>query len=109
MTIQDYQEKIKRTMNNNLTPIERISMLSMGISGETGELIDYLKKAYYHDHTLSFDHVKKEIGDIMWYLGNICNEYKLDLSEILDINIDKLNKRYPDGFDPDKSKNRIDK
>ena len=106
MTNQDYQEKIKRTMNNKLTPIERISMLCMGIAGESGEMIDYLKKAYFHDHTLSFDILKNEIGDILWYLGNICNEYNFDLSEIMQLNIDKLKKRYPAGFDAEKSRNR---
>ena len=106
MTNQDYQEKIKRTMNNKLTSIERISMLCMGIAGESGEMIDYLKKAYFHDHTLSFDILKNEIGDILWYLGNICNEYNFDLSEIMQLNIDKLKKRYPAGFDTEKSRNR---
>jgi NTP pyrophosphatase (non-canonical NTP hydrolase) len=106
MTNEKYQQAIKRTMNTTLTSIERVSMLCMGIAGETVELIDYLKKTYYHDHTLSFDEVKKEIGDILWYIGNICNEFDLNLSAIMQMNIDKLMKRYPNGFDKNRSRNR---
>jgi NTP pyrophosphatase (non-canonical NTP hydrolase) len=106
MNLVEYQDRVKRTMNKSLGEKQALSMLSMGIAGESGELIDMLKKSLYHDHELNIHEVIKEVGDIMWYIANLCNELNLDLSQILDINIEKLLKRYPDGFDTKKSINR---
>ena len=79
-----------------------------GINGETGEVTDILKKHLFHGHELDIQHLKEEIGDIMFYLVNLASIYEIDFSEILQINIDKLMKRYPDGFDKEKSINRIE-
>lgn len=50
-----------------------------------------------------------ELGDIMWYLGNICNVCEVDLVDVAQANIDKLTRRYPDGFSEQASQNRSSK
>lgn len=79
---------------------------SLGLSGEVGELNDMIKKAVFHKHPINNDHVKKEIGDILWYVALMCDSFGFDMGEIMQMNIDKLIARYPEGFDPEKSQHR---
>lgn len=84
----------------------RIAVASMGIAGETGELIDALKKWVAHGHELNLSHVEKELGDILWYVAEIATVLELRLVEVADGNIEKLNKRYGDSFSEEKSRTR---
>lgn len=70
----------------------------LGLSGEVGEANDMIKKWIFHDSELDTEHLKKEIGDVMWYVALLCDSFNFDLDEILKMNIDKLKARYPDGF-----------
>ena len=79
---------------------------SLGLSGETGELNDILKKWVFHGHELNIEKVKKEISDVLWYVALMCESFGFEMDEIMQINIDKLKARYPEGFDPDKSLHR---
>lgn len=79
---------------------------SMGLSGEVGELNDILKKWVFHGHEMDEEKVKKEIGDVCWYVALMCESFGFELSEIMHMNIEKLKARYPEGFDPQKSINR---
>lgn len=106
MDIMEYQEKAKRTVNTNLKRTEQISNLCMGLCGESGEVVDYLKKGLYHDHKLYKQELIKELGDIMWYLTNIATFFEIPMTFILDENIKKLEERYPEGFSKEKSINR---
>ena len=80
----------------------------LGLSGEVGETLDMLKKWIFHEKELDKDHLKKEIGDIMWYVAMMCHSLKFDLDEILQMNLDKLKARYPEGFDINKANNRAE-
>ena len=106
MDIKEYQEKAKRTVNTNLQCDEQVANLCMGLAGESGEVIDYLKKCLYHNHKLYKQDLIKELGDVMWYLTNIATFFKIPMSYILDENIKKLEERYPEGFSVEKSINR---
>lgn len=79
---------------------------SLGLSGESGELNDMLKKWVFHGHEIDCVAVKKELGDIMWYVAMMCESFGFEMDEIMQMNIDKLKARYPEGFDPEKSQNR---
>lgn len=71
----------------------------MGINGEAGEVIDLTKKYIFHEKEVDLEHLKKEIGDIMWYIQLLCNTLGLDLEDdVLQGNMDKLSARYPSGF-----------
>lgn len=78
----------------------------LGLSGEVGELTDMMKKAVFHEKTLDEDHLAKELGDVLWYVALFCESAGWDLDEIMQLNIDKLKKRYPEGFDVDRANNR---
>lgn len=70
----------------------------MGLCGEAGEAIDIVKKWLAQGHELDKAHLAKELGDIAWYLAEAATALELPLSDILQGNIDKLKRRYPDGF-----------
>lgn len=101
-TFRDYQEYSGATRNRDIEPIpkERLELLNycLGLAGESGEVVDLLKKHVFHGHMLSRDEVKKELGDVLWYLANICSVLDIQLDQVADKNLDKLFKRYPDGF-----------
>lgn len=78
----------------------------LGLSGEVGEFNDMVKKAIFHEKQLDEDHAKREASDILWYLAMICESFGWDMDEIANINIEKLRKRYPDGFNVDRANNR---
>jgi NTP pyrophosphatase (non-canonical NTP hydrolase) len=79
----------------------------MGLNGEAGEVIDMVKKFIYHGHKLNIDEIKKELGDVMWYVAMCCNALNISLDDVMQGNIDKLKKRYPDGFSEQASINRM--
>lgn len=78
----------------------------LGLSGEVGEFNDMIKKWVFHEKELDLEHAKKEAGDICWYLAMLCESFGWGLDDIMQTNIDKLIRRYPDGFDTYLANNR---
>jgi len=103
---EEYRTGVLRTANSSLSWQQRVAMGSMGLSGETGEIVDYLKKGLFHGHDIAPDKVRDELGDVLWYLTFLGNLFELSLEEIAQENLGKLRRRYPEGFDPEKSKGR---
>lgn len=108
MQINEYQEKVKRTMNFWGTPAEIVCNMCLGITGEAGEVVDYIKKIVFHGHKYEQDKLIEELGDLMWYVSALANFYKIDMNEVLNKNIEKLLKRYPNGFTKSDSIKRVD-
>ena len=106
MDIREYQEKAKRTINRELQDYDLLGDLVFGVNGEIGEVTELFKKHIYHGHSLEIKKLAEELGDVMWYLTNIATLYSLPMSYILDLNIKKLEERYPEGFSKEKSINR---
>lgn len=106
MTVNEYQELALRTSNKELTPLGHMIEGTMGLCGEAGEAIEIVKKHYAHGHELDKAHLATELGDVAWYLAETAAAIGYDLETVFQMNIDKLKKRYPDGFDVDKSINR---
>lgn len=103
MTINEYQNLAMRTVNPDLDKDQMLINAVMGLCGESGEAIDIVKKWYAHGHELDREHLKKELGDIAWYIAEAATALGLSLDEILEANIDKLRKRYPEGFATERS------
>lgn len=80
----------------------------LGLAGETGEFNDIIKKWIFHEKPLDEEHAKKELGDIFWYLAMICESFGWDMDEIMQMNIEKLEKRYPidEGFTIERANSR---
>ena len=106
MTINEYQELAMKTVNPKLNKDEILINSVMGLCGESGEAIDIVKKWFAHGHELDREHLKKELGDIAWYLAEASTALDLTLEEILEANIEKLRKRYPEGFETKRSVDR---
>ena len=106
MNLKEYQEKASRTINPDLNKRDVKINMSMGISGEAGETIDMITKEIFHGHSINIEDLKKEIGDILWYVAGLATAYNLNLDEIGLMNIEKLKRRYPGGFTEELSKNR---
>lgn len=95
-----------RTLNPQLSEKDVLINGVMGLCGESGEVIDLVKKHLAQGHPLDKEKIAKELGDVAWYLAETAYAIGYPLEEILQMNIDKLKIRYPDGFDPEKSMNR---
>jgi NTP pyrophosphatase (non-canonical NTP hydrolase) len=78
----------------------------LGLAGESGEFLDIVKKWLFHEKPIDEEHMKKELGDVFWYAALICDAMGWSMDEIMQMNIDKLKARYPEGFDTEKSNHR---
>ena len=105
MLMNEYQRLALRTMNVSERR-EALSLGALGLSGESGEVTDLVKKFLFHGHPLDAEKVKKELGDVLWYLAVLADTCGIPLNDVATANIDKLRARYPDGFSEEASKNR---
>jgi NTP pyrophosphatase (non-canonical NTP hydrolase) len=91
-------------------PSERLLTASVGMCAEAGEFTEVVKKIVFQGKPVNEDnlfHLKRELGDIMWYVMQACMGLGTDLNEIIEMNVEKLASRYPDGaFDVHFSENR---
>lgn len=108
VTLDSYQEQALRTANRDGHIYQRFCNWSMGLAGETGELIDLLKKHIFHRHRLDRQAAKKELGDILWYVALLAHELGYTLSDVAETNIQKLTARYGNGFSSEASINRAE-
>ncbi len=98
MKLYEYQEAVKRTCVTS-DPHETMKLALVGLQDELGEIAGPLKKYLWHGHTaLDRAHLQDELGDVLWYLATLCNALDILLEAALEGNIEKLRKRYPQGF-----------
>ncbi len=105
MTISEYQELAARTINGSLSNDEKIRHSLFGLSSEAGEVNGIFQKQL-QGHTIDEGHLKKEIGDCMWMLAELCTANGIEMQEVCEMNITKLKARYPDGFSTEQSIHR---
>ena len=103
MTADEYQKLALTTLNPELSRKDVLINGVMGLCGESGEAIDLVKKHLHQGHPVDREGLKKELGDIAWYLAETAWALDLRLEEVLQGNLDKLKARYPEGFDCEKS------
>lgn len=107
MTINEYQELAMTTLNPELEKKDVLINSVMGLCGESGEAIDIVKKWLAQGHELDKEHLVKELGDIAWYLAEAATALDIPLEQVFKANIDKLKKRYPEGFETKRSLARL--
>ena len=106
MTINEYQKLAMTTLNPDLNKKDVLINGVMGLCGESGECIDIVKRHLAQGHELNREELIKELGDVAWYLAETAFALDVELEEVLMRNIEKLKKRYPEGFSRSKSINR---
>jgi NTP pyrophosphatase (non-canonical NTP hydrolase) len=108
MTLDDYQQLAARTLNPTQTADQRLANAALGLTGEAGEVAEHVKKYLFHATPLDRDAVAKELGDCLWYLAALATSLDISLSDVGATNIAKLQRRYPEGFSAERSRNRTD-
>lgn len=107
MTGNEYQKLASRTMRKDLTDVQTEYHALHGMVGEIGEIHSLYQKMY-QGHEYTQEHMKKELGDLLWFIAEYCTVMEWELEEIMQMNIDKLKARFPEGFEAEKSLHRKD-
>ena len=97
-------------LNREGANIEHLTTSGVGLAAESGEFLEIVKKMVFQGKPWSDanrEHLLIELGDVMWYVANACIALDVDFEEVIEMNVKKLEKRYPGGsFDIHKSENR---
>lgn len=105
MNLNEYQSLAQRTANTK-TPSAKIENGILGLCGESGECADILKKHLYQGHEFDRRKMLDELGDVLWYVAELAAGLALSLQDVAEHNVEKLKKRYPKGFDAERSIHR---
>ena len=106
MNPNEYQKLAMTTLNKDLSKKDILINGVMGLCGESGEVIDLVKKHLHQGHELNKEKIIDELGDVCWYIAEISYVLDVPFEEVLSKNIEKLKKRFPNGFEVEKSINR---
>lgn len=107
MTLDEYQQLAFRTVADKKDVAKMECHALHGLAGEIGELHSIYQKVY-QGHHFDVAHAKKEVGDILWFIAEYCSSMGWSMSEVAQLNIEKLKARFPEGFSADRSLNRAD-
>lgn len=108
MTGTEYQNLAMRTAaipEENTD--DRMKHGAFGLASEAGEVCGILQKVY-QGHELDNTHMAKELSDCLWMIAEICSAIGITMDEVMQMNIDKLKARYPQGFEAEKSLHRAE-
>lgn len=106
MELNVYQEMAQRTSNKTLDLKAHLFNGVLGLAGEAGECADLVKKYYYQDNRPIIHLLEDELGDVLWYVAETAAALGMTLEDIAQHNVDKLRRRYPEGFSADRSLHR---
>lgn len=109
MNLSEYQKQAARTEGDYPTVAERfvndkevnsfkLNHAVIGITGEAGELASAIQRAYYYGQGVDKANIVEELGDLLWYIALACNTLGVEMSDVMNRNIAKLQKRYPDKY-----------
>ena len=105
MNANNFQKAALRTANPQC---KSLINCALGMTGEAGEFADMIKKHEFHGHELDRDAAIKELGDCLWYAAVAADVLGVSLGEVMQRNVEKLMKRYPNGFSTEDSVARVD-
>ena len=108
MTLDDYQTAAARTLNPALSRDQALLDAAMGLAEESGEVLGLVRKHAFFGHDLDRERLTKELGDALWCLAAVAATLDLSLGDVAEQNLEKLRRRYPDGFGADASRERAD-
>lgn len=108
---EDFQSRIQDLEGQGFYT-ERMLTAAVGMSAEAGEFTEIVKKIVFQGKPVNEEnlfHLKRELGDIMWYVSQACLGLDISLEEVIQMNFEKLSARYPEGaFSIERSENRVE-
>ena len=105
MTGNEYQKLASRTIGKNMCPSDQEGHALHGMVSEIGELHGLYQKIF-QGHGFDATHAMKELGDLLWFIAEYCTAFGWALEDVMQLNIDKLIARYPEGFSEERSLHR---
>lgn len=106
MTNDEYEQFVLSKMSMKALE-DPLLNAALGLVGESGKIADMVKKYMFHDHhILAEERIMEELGDVLFYVTMMMYAINVDFERVIEMNVDKLNGRYPFGFDSDRSMNR---
>ena len=114
MTLDAYQRAAARTGGSDLRDenlFKGLSCAALGLTGEAGEVADLVKKVVHHRHPLDAatrEKLVKELGDVLWYVAHAASVLGVTLDHVAAVNVEKLQRRYPNGFETARSLSRTE-
>lgn len=108
MTLEEFQQESIRTMSFSQDSSVAQLTCALGLCEEAGEAGSLIKKFISHGHQLDQEKLTKELGDVLWYLSAVATLNAISLDDVAKTNVEKLKKRYPNGFKTEDSIKRID-
>ena len=107
-TLAEYQQAASRTINRSLTTEQRMVDAAAGLAEEAGEVLGLVRKHVFMHHELDRARLVTELGDALWCLTGIAAAVGVSLDEVATANLEKLRRRYPDGYSDRASARRAD-
>lgn len=99
----DFEAMNSRLENDG---VKRLLHAGIGLSTEAGEFLDALKKHIFYGKELDRVNLAEEMGDLFWYLAIVSDELGVEMSDVMERNIEKLKARYGEKFSEEKAENR---
>jgi NTP pyrophosphatase (non-canonical NTP hydrolase) len=106
INLNQYQELAERTSGAGGQGDRRLIIAALGLAGEAGEFANMVKKLTAHGHDIPPESLADELGDVLWYVAEAASACGLELGDIAHKNVEKLRRRYPEGFSQERSINR---
>ena len=106
LTLEEYQSLAARTAGAGGDGERRLIIAALGLTGEAGEFANMVKKLTAHGHEISPEILADELGDVLWYVAEAASASGLSLGDLAQQNVEKLRRRYPEGFSEERSRNR---
>lgn len=107
MTFDDYQYEARRTQRKDLPVYAQREHALYGLASEVGEVLGLHQKVH-QGHTMDDTELRLEVGDVLWFIAELCDVYGWNMSDIAAANIQKLRNRYKDKFTVSESLNRVE-
>lgn len=113
MNANDYQRQAARTLldrpDAEYTGDEILLVWNaLKLAGEAGEVANLVGKGVFHRHGVDTAKLLEELGDVLWYVAAICTKLDVPMEDVMSLNIVKLRRRYPEGYNSEASQNRAE-
>ena len=108
MTLDEYQRAAARTMNVGLSDEQQLMDAAAGLCEEAGEVLGLVRKHAFMGHPLDRERLTRELGDALWCLAAVATCLGVTLDDVASTNVEKLQRRYPEGYSDEASRARID-